>query len=343
MNIKISKSIEIGKSVRPLIVAEISGNHNGKKEKFLKLIRSAAKNGADMIKIQTYEPDDITINSKEAKFMIKDGIWKNKYLWDLYKKAHTPYSWHKDAFKLARKLKIILFSSPFSCKAVDFLEKMNVKLYKLASFEITDLNLIDRVGKTRKPIIISTGMASLKEIDRAIKIINRYHNKIIILFCVSGYPTKIQDANVKTIIKLKKKYKNYLIGLSDHTNDIVSSITATSLGACLIEKHYNLNKKNKSTDSEFSILPEDLRNLRTLSENIFLSLGKGIIGLKKVEKTSVKLRRSLFAVENIRKGDKFSGKNIKAFRPKIGLGAENYFKLIGKKSKKFFKKGSPIS
>ena len=343
MNIKISKSIEIGKSVRPLIVAEISGNHNGKKEKFLKLIRSAAKNGADMIKIQTYEPDDITINSKEAKFMIKDGIWKNKYLWDLYKKAHTPYSWHKDAFKLARKLKIILFSSPFSCKAVDFLEKMNVKLYKLASFEITDLNLIDRVGKTRKPIIISTGMASLKEIDRAIKIINRYHNKIIILFCVSGYPTKIQDANVKTIIRLKKKYKNYLIGLSDHTNDIVSSITATSLGACLIEKHYNLNKKNKSTDSEFSILPEDLRNLRTLSENIFLSLGKGIIGLKKVEKTSVKLRRSLFAVENIRKGDKFSGKNIKAFRPKIGLGAENYFKLIGKKSKKFFKKGSPIS
>ena len=343
MNIKISKSIEIGKSVRPLIVAEISGNHNGKKEKFLKLIRSAAKNGADMIKIQTYEPDDITINSKEAKFMIKDGIWKNKYLWDLYKKAHTPYSWHKDAFKLARKLKIILFSSPFSCKAVDFLEKMNVKLYKLASFEITDLNLIDRVGKTRKPIIISTGMASLKEIDRAIKIINRYHNKIIILFCVSGYPTKIQDANVKTIIKLKKKYKNYLIGLSDHTNDIVSSITATSLGACLIEKHYNLNKKNKSTDSEFSILPEDLRNLRKLSENIFLSLGKGIIGLKKVEKTSVKLRRSLFAVENIRKGDKFSGKNIKAFRPKIGLGAENYFKLIGKKSKKFFKKGSPIS
>ena len=180
MNIKISKSIEIGKSVRPLIVAEISGNHNGKKEKFLKLIRSAAKNGADMIKIQTYEPDDITINSKEAKFMIKDGIWKNKYLWDLYKKAHTPYSWHKDAFKLARKLKIILFSSPFSCKAVDFLEKMNVKLYKLASFEITDLNLIDRVGKTRKPIIISTGMASLKEIVRAIKIINRYHNKIII-------------------------------------------------------------------------------------------------------------------------------------------------------------------
>ena len=343
MKIKISKNIEIGGNRRPIIVAEISGNHKGQKSKFLKLIKSAVINGADMVKIQTYSPEDITINKKEPNFMIKDGIWKKKYLWDLYKKAQTPYSWHKDAFKLARKLKIILFSSPFSCKAVDFLEKMNVKLYKLASFEITDLNLIDRVGKTRKPIIISTGMASLKEIDRAIKIINKYHNKIIILFCVSGYPTKIQDANVKTIIKFKKKYKNYLIGLSDHTNDIVSSITATSLGACLIEKHYNLNKKNKSTDSEFSILPKDLRNLRKLSENIFLSLGKETIGLKKVEKTSVKLRRSLFAVENIRKGDKFSRKNIKAFRPKIGLGAENYFKLIGKKSKKFFKKGSPIS
>ena len=154
MKIKISKNLEIGDKRRPIIVAEISGNHKGQKSKFLKLIKSAVINGADMVKIQTYSPEDITMNKKEPKFMIKDGIWKKKYLWDLYKKAHTPYSWHKDAFQLAKKLKTILFSSPFSKKSVDFLEKLNVKLYKLASFELTDLSLIDYIAR-KKPIIIS--------------------------------------------------------------------------------------------------------------------------------------------------------------------------------------------
>lgn len=342
MKIKISKNLEIGGKRRPIIVAEISGNHKGQKSKFLKLIKSAVINGADMVKIQTYSPEDITMNKKEPKFMIKDGIWKKKYLWDLYKKAHTPYSWHKDAFQLAKKLKTILFSSPFSKKSVDFLEKLNVKLYKLASFELTDLSLIDYIARKKKPIIISIGMASFKEIDRALRQIEKYHKKIIILFCVSGYPTKLEDANVNTINKLKKKYKNYLIGLSDHTNDITSSVAATSLGACLIEKHFNLSKKNKTTDSEFSILPHQLKELRKVSENIFLSLGKEFVGPKKAEKNSLRLRRSLFAIKDIKKGDKFSEKNIRAFRPKIGLGAENYFSLIGKKSKKFLKKGSPI-
>ena len=340
MKIKISKNLEIGDKRRPIIVAEISGNHKGQKSKFLKLIKSAVINGADMVKIQTYSPEDITMNKKEPKFMIKDGIWKKKYLWDLYKKAHTPYSWHKDAFQLAKKLKTILFSSPFSKKSVDFLEKLNVKLYKLASFELTDLSLIDYIAR-KKPIIISIGMASFKEIDRALRQIEKYHKKIIILFCVSGYPTKLEDANVNTINKLKKKYKNYLIGLSDHTNDITSSVAATSLGACLIEKHFNLSKKIKLLTANFQFYHQ-LKELRKVSENIFLSLGKEFVGPKKAEKNSLRLRRSLFAIKDIKKGDKFSEKNIRAFRPKIGLGAENYFSLIGKKSKKFFKKGSPI-
>ena len=192
MKIKISKNLEIGDKRRPIIVAEISGNHKGQKSKFLKLIKSAVINGADMVKIQTYSPEDITMNKKEPKFMIKDGIWKKKYLWDLYKKAHTPYSWHKDAFQLAKKLKTILFSSPFSKKSVDFLEKLNVKLYKLASFELTDLSLIDYIARKKKPIIISIGMASFKEIDRALRQIEKYHKKIIILFLCFWLPYKIR-------------------------------------------------------------------------------------------------------------------------------------------------------
>lgn len=342
MSLKISNKIIFGKDTRPKIVAEISGNHKGKKKLFLDLIKSAAKNGADLIKIQTYEPNDITLNTRNKNFKIKKGIWKNKFLWDLYKEAHTPYEWHYDAFKLAKKLGIVLFSSPFSKKAVDFLENFNVKLYKLSSFEITDLNLIDHIAKTKKPIIISTGMAKIEEIQAAIKIIKKYHNKIIILYCVSGYPTDLKDVNINSLKKLKKKFHNYLIGLSDHTNNIYSSITATALGSCIIEKHFNISKKNKTLDSKFSIFPNQLKDLRTISEKTFESLGREIIGPKKSEKTSLKLRRSLFALKNINRGEKFSNLNIGAFRPKIGLGAENYFKIVGKKSKKFIKKGSPI-
>ena len=181
MKIKINRKILISKNKAPVIVAEISGNHNGKKSLFLKHIKAAAKAGADMIKIQSYEPKDITINQKNKHFIIKQGIWKNKYLWDLYKKAHTPFSWHKEAFALAKKLGVVIFSTPFSPRAVDLLEKLKSPIYKIASFEITDLNLINYVAKTKKPIIISTGMATEKEIKKAINIIKKYHSKIIIL------------------------------------------------------------------------------------------------------------------------------------------------------------------
>ena len=205
---------------------------------FLKHILEAAKNGADLIKIQSYEPSDITLKSKK-NFIINDGLWKKKSLWELYQKAHTPFSWHKDAFILAKKLNITLFSSPFSTRAVDLLEKFKVKLYKIASFEITDLNLIDYVAK-KKPIILSTGMASIKEIKKAISVIKKYHNKIILLYCVSGYPTKEKEMNISTIYYFKKIFKDYLIGLSDHTDNIYSSLAATSFGVAVIEKHFVL-------------------------------------------------------------------------------------------------------
>ena len=197
--IKINKDVTFSYTEKPKIIAEISGNHSGSKKKFLKLIKSAFLNGADLVKIQTYEPDDITLNNKNNNFKIKRGIWKNKYLWDLYKKACTPFKWHADAFKIAKKFNKILFSSPFSIRAVNFLESFNVPLYKISSFEITDYKLIKYIASKKKPIIISTGMASLREIKQAIKIINQFHNKIIILHCVSGYPTKLKDTNLNKI------------------------------------------------------------------------------------------------------------------------------------------------
>ena len=342
MKIKISKKIVISEKSRPKIIAEISCNHNGSKKLFLKHIEEAAKNGADLVKIQSFEPQDITIKSRDKRFQIKSGLWKNKYLWDLYKKAHTPFSWHNDAFKLAKKLNITLFSSPFSKRAVDLLEKFRVKLYKIASFEITDHELIEYVAKKKKPVIISTGMASIKEIYEAIKIIKKYHNKVIILYCVSGYPTKNKEANVSTINKLKKIFPNHLIGLSDHTDNIYSSLASTALGACLIEKHFILSSRMKSLDKEFSISPRALKNLRIKSQKVFETLGKQIIGPKKNELNSLKLRRSIFTTKEINAGDKFSKHNIGSFRPFIGLSSKKIKSLYGKKSKKNYKKFQPI-
>ena len=189
MKIKIDKNFSFDYKKKPLIIAEISGNHAGNKKKFLNLIIKASQNGADLVKIQTYEPDDITL--KNLNFKIKKGIWKGKELWELYKKACTPYEWHHDAFKVAKKYNINLFSTPFSLRALNFLERKKVNLYKISSFEITDLNLINEIAKTKKPIIISTGLSTISEIKQSLKVINRYHNKVIILHCVSEYPTKL--------------------------------------------------------------------------------------------------------------------------------------------------------
>jgi|TARA_B100001964_G_scaffold194479_1_gene218118 pseudaminic acid synthase len=340
--VKINKKISIRGGKKPLIVTEISGNHNGSKKSFLNHIKVAAKNGADMIKIQTYEPKDITIKRFDKKFKIKEGTWKNEVLWNLYKKAHTPFSWHKDAFNLAKKLNITLFSSPFSKRAVDLLEKFKVKLYKIASFEITDLELIQYVARKKKPIIISTGMASLNEIKRAINCIKKYHNKIIILYCVSSYPSKEKDINLNTVKKFKKIFKGFNIGLSDHTNDIYTSLAATTLGVSLIEKHFIVSKKIKTSDEKFSIDTNQLRKLKEGVNKIHLSLGKEKIGLKKIEKSSIKFRRSIFAIRDIKKGERFSKFNIGNFRPKIGIGSEHFSKLIGRKSLKNYKKNSAI-
>lgn len=338
--IAINKKLKFNYKNPPLIIAEISGNHNQSKTKFLKLINSAFKNGADLVKIQTYEPKDITLNKKIDNFKIKDGIWKNNYLWDLYKKAHTPFKWHKEAFQIAKKNKGIIFSSPFSLRGVDFLEKLNVRLYKIASFEITDLKLIDYIASKKKPIILSTGIATIKEIKSAIKIINKYHKKIILLHCVSNYPTALKDTNISRINSLKKIFKNYHIGLSDHTNDIYSSLASLPLGIVAIEKHFKLKDSDKTPDSNFSITPKKLLELKKCTLEIFESLKKS--KLPKINKESLKLRRSIFSIKKIKKNEKISSKNIDTFRPKIGIPASDYFNILGKRARKEINPLTPL-
>ena len=342
MKIKIKKNLFFDQKKPPLLIAEISSNHSGSKKSFLNHIVKAKKAGADLIKIQTYEPEDITIKSSNKKFIIKEGIWRGKRLWDLYSEAKTPYSLHEEAFKLARKINAVLFSTPFSVRAFKFLEKFNPPLYKIASFEITDLKLINEIAKTRKPIIMSTGMATVNEIKRAIKLINKFHNKIVLLYCVSGYPTPEHETNIRTISTFQKIFQKNLIGLSDHSSNISSSLASVPLKAVAIEKHFKVSNKINSHDKFFSLNSSEFEKLKKYSESIHKNLGSSVIRVKSSEKKSLMLRRSIFAKKRINKNDKFTKMNIDTFRPKIGIGAENYFKIIGKKSKKSINKFDPI-
>ena len=306
--------------------------------KFFDHILKAHKSGADLIKIQTYEPNDITVNSKKKKFLIKDGLWKGKKLWNLYKKASTPYSWHADAFKFAKKIGATLFSTPFSPRAVDFLEKLNVPIYKLASLEITDFQLINKIAKTKKPILISTGSANFQEIKLCLNIVRKYHNKIILMHCVSDYPTDNKNANIGKISELKKKFNIPFIGLSDHTQNIFSSVAASALNVVAIEKHFKNSGNLKSLDSAFSIDPRQLRLLKNFAFRVHESLST----TKKNEFDKKQFRRSIYASKEIKKNEKLTSKNIIALRPKIGLCASNYFKILNKKSKNRIQAFSPI-
>lgn len=318
----------------PFFIAEISGNHGGKISNAKKLIYFAKKGGANAVKLQTYTPDMMTIKSK--KFKIKSGLWANNNLWDLYEKAHTPIHWHKELFAYARKIKIEIFSTPFSVEAVDILEKLNTKFYKISSFEMNDLNLVKKVASTRKPLIISTGLASLDEISKTVKIAKKYGCKdLSLLYCVSNYPSRVTDFNLNNIEILKRKFK-CRVGLSDHS--IGSEIACMSIikGAEIIEKHICLNNL-KTVDSKFSLKAKDIKKFK-----LDISRAKDLINNKNFvlakNQHNKKFRRSIYAINNIRKGQKFSEKNIKTFRPDVGLSSIHYLNLINKKSPKFIKK-----
>lgn len=337
MFIKLNNKLLINKKKRPLIIAEISGNHAGNKKRFLDLIKSAFVNGADLVKIQTYEPVDITLKKKDKKFKILTGEWKSMYLWDLYQKACTPFKWHKEAFKIAKKFNKKIFSSPFSIRAVNHLEELKCPIYKIASFEITDFKLINYIASKKKKIILSTGMSTISEIKNAIKIINKFHNNIAILHCVSNYPTEIQDTNLKKILYLKKIFSKYEVGLSDHTNGISTSIIASYLGISYIEKHFNLDDM-KTADSSFSIKPNQLKELSETVRYLFDKSKKTNI----LQRKNLFLRRSIFSKKNIKINEKISINNIDTLRPSIGICASKYFKILNKKATRNIKKNEPI-
>jgi pseudaminic acid synthase len=339
------------KKNKPFFVAEISSNHNGNINYAKQLIRAAKVGGADAVKLQTYKPSTMTVNSKEKYFLIKNGLWKNYTLWDLYSKAQTPYKWHKTLFNYAKKIGIKIFSTPFDEKAVDFLEKLNCPFYKVASFEMNDLSLIKKIISTKKPIIISTGMSSLKEIEYIYKKTIEYGaKKIYLLYCVSNYPSQISDFNFNNILIMKKKFKCE-IGFSDHSKDFKIPSLAAALGAVLIEKHICL-KKVKALDYDFSINEEQIEEYRIAINNKKLvpkksKLFKKLMGKKKFfrnksENDSKKFRRSIFVIKNIKKGDFFSNKNIKRIRPGYGISTVYFDKIIGKKSNMTIKANEPL-
>ena len=330
------------RSKKPFFIAEISANHAGSFARAKKLILLAKKSGADAVKLQTYTADTMTLKSNKKYFKIKGGLWHNKNMWNLYDKAKTPLEWHKKLFDYSRKIGITIFSTPFDETAVDFLMKLKCPIFKVASFEMTDIPLIKKIAKTKKPIIISTGMATIKEITKAyITAKNAGAKKITLLYCVSKYPSTASDFNLNNIKILKKKFK-CKIGFSDHSLDNRIAILAISAGAEVVEKHIALEGQKKGFDIKFSLKEKEIKKFR---EDIDLAHKLFENRLFSREKNENKLRiyrRSIFAVNNILKGEKFTKNNIKVIRPGHGLEPIYYEKLIGKISPVQIKKGNPV-
>jgi len=316
----------------PYFVAEISANHNGSLFHAKQLIKIAKKYGAHAVKLQTYTPDSLTIKSNKPAFKIRGGLWNGKTLWDLYQKAQTPFEWHKELFNYAKQLKITCFSTPFDESAVDLLESLNCPFYKVASFEINHIPLIKKIAQTRKPIIISTGMANLKEIDLAYKTAKKNGAKeIILLYCVSNYPSKISDFNFNNIGILKERYK-CKVGFSDHSTDNKVVAAAIVAGAEVIEKHIALEGQKKGFDLAFSLKGKEIKDYVQVIKDTFLMMGKEYFFRNKSENQSLQFRRSIYAVSNIKKGEKFTKKNIRVIRPGFGIQPAYFEKLINKRS-----------
>jgi len=320
----------IGNEYEPYIIAEMSANHNGNIETAFRIIEEAKKAGADAVKIQTYTPDTITLNSDLPDFQIKGGLWDGKTLYELYEWAHTPWDWHKPMFEHARKLGITMFSSPFDTTAVDLLEDLNAPAYKIASFEAIDLPLIRYVAATGKPMIISTGMADAEEIEEAIAAAREGGCKeLAILHCVSGYPAPAEDYNLRTIPDMMERF-GLVTGLSDHTLDNTTAIASVVLGASLIEKHFTLDRNGRGPDDSFSLEPLDLAALCRDSKTAWKALGKVDYGRKSSEQGNVQFRRSLYFVKDMKAGEVITEECIKSVRPGFGLPPKFYDQLIGR-------------
>ena len=335
----------IGRNHPPFIIAEMSGNHNQSLDRALEIVEAAAKTGAHALKIQTYTPDTMTLDLDEREFHISDSqsLWVGTSLYKLYGQAYTPWEWHKPIFERAAALGMIAFSTPFDDTAVDFLESLNVPCYKIASFENTDLPLIRRVAATGKPMIISTGMASLAELDETVRAATEAGCKdLILLKCTSTYPATPENTNIATIPHLRDMF-GCEVGLSDHTMGVGVSVASVALGATVVEKHFTLNRADGGVDSTFSMEPSEMAQLVIETKNAWQALGKISYGATEAEKKSLQFRRSLYIVKDMKAGDVLTAENVRAIRPGLGLPTKYLETILGKKLKINVKKGTALA
>ena len=337
--------MRIGTKYKPFIIAEMSGNHNQSLDRAIEIVEAAADAGVDALKIQTYTADTMTLNIENPDFKINDktSLWDGENLFNLYQQAYTPWEWHKPIFERARELGMIPFSTPFDETAVDFLEELDVPMYKIASFENNDIPLIKKVAATGKPMIISTGMATVAELDETVCVAREAGCKnLILLKCTSTYPATADNTNILTIQHMRDLF-NVQVGLSDHTMGTGVAVASVALGATVIEKHFTLSRDDGGVDSAFSMEPQEMKALVEETERAWQALGEIKYGATEKEKASLKFRRSIYVAEDIKAGEKFTKSNIRVIRPGYGLKPKYYEEVLGNNAKRNFKKGEPLS
>ena len=343
-DIKIGNII-IGESHKPFIIAEMSGNHNQSLEKALSIIDAAAATGAHALKLQTYTPDTLTIDVSHDEFFISDpkSLWKGRNLYELYQEAYTPWEWHEALFDRAKQKGMMCFSTPFDDTAVDFLEDLGTPVYKIASFENNHLPLLRKIAKTGKPVIMSTGLATLADLEVAVRTLRENGcQDLILLKCTSTYPATPENTNILTIPHMAQLF-NCHVGLSDHTLGVGISVASVALGARVIEKHFTLSRAEGGVDSAFSMEPEEFKTLVNETQRAFLGLGKVTYGILEAEKKSLTFKRSIYIVEDMKKGGKLTQQNIRIIRPGLGLSPQYFEKMLGKKVNCNIKKGTALT
>lgn len=334
----------VGPGCPTYVVAELSGNHNGSYQRALELVRAAKAAGADAVKLQTYTADTMTLPSDDSLFRIPEGgLWGGRTLYDLYQEAHTPWEWQRGLMAEARALGIELFSAPFDATAVDFLEELGVRAYKIASFEIVDHALIERVARTGKPLIISTGMSTADEIAEAVDVARAAGaREIVLLRCTSEYPAAPSSMDLATIPDMTRRF-GYLVGLSDHTLSTTVPVVAVTLGACLVEKHLTLRRADGGPDAAFSLEPAELADMVAQIRFVERTLGAVRYGPTPGERENMVFRRSLFVVEPVRAGDTFTERNVRSIRPGNGLSPRHYREVLGRRATRDVSRGTPLS
>jgi N-acetylneuraminate synthase len=334
---------KVGRLEKPYIIAELSANHGGSIDNAKMAIDSAKSSGVSAVKIQTYTPDTMTIDCDKPDFQITEGLWKGYSLYELYREAYTPFEWHKELFDYARSAGITLFSTPFDGSAVDLLESLNTPAYKIASFELIDLPLIKRVAECKKPVLMSTGMASLSEIGEAVEVARSYGSGDILLFhCISSYPAKTEESNLTNILTLAREF-GVEVGLSDHTMSNLAATVAVGLGACMVEKHFKPFESSSGADASFSITPLKLRELVDCCDAAWLSIGTAEFSRSSTEDKSKIHRRSIYFLNDLKTGYTLKESDIKSIRPGFGLPPKHYDELIGKVLTADVDRGDPVS